>query len=184
MANDPNVIALPSNTYTRIYLRARVAGTAGNAITYGENSSTGATEILTAFSANLCCGNSGNAQVTTSNPAQPGEVLYTYATGLGITNSSTDGTTITQGPDSITGQLVTTNISGLYPPATPVDSILAGGQTAQVIDVTLVPGSLGLYQIVFQLPSGLPNDNLTQLTIAQYLYVSNIVTFAVATPSS
>lgn len=171
MQNDPLVTVAPTNAYTRIVLVARVSGTIGNSITYSVDTSTGATVLMTAFGSTLCCGNSGNAPVTTSNPAAPGEFLYTYATGLGETNPATD---------SNTGQLVTTNLSSLNPLAYPPDSIIAGGSTANIVSATLVPGTVGLYIVAFQIANTLVNDNLTQLTIAQQDFVSNIVTFAVA----
>jgi hypothetical protein len=48
-----------------------------------------------------------------------------------------------------------------------------------VVNVTLVPGSVGVYAVEFQLNSGLAPNPLTQLTIAQQAFVSNVVTFAV-----
>ncbi len=175
MQNDPLVTVAATNAYTRIVLVARVSGPAGNSIAYSTNTNTGATELMTAFGSTLCCGNSGNAPVTTANPAAPGEFLYTYATGLGETNPPTD---------SNTGQLVTSNLSLLNPIAVPVDSILAGGSTGNLVSSTLVPGTVGLYIVAFQISNTLVNDNLTQLTIAQQDLVSNIVTFPVAAPAA
>jgi uncharacterized protein (TIGR03437 family) len=169
IANDPAVTATPTNIYTRIYLQARVPGTAGNAITFTATTSNSATVTATALgdSGALCCGNSPIGPVTTANPAQAGEVLYTYATGLGVTSPGTD---------SITGQIAP---SAVNPLLTPVDSILVGGVTANVVQASLVPGYAGLYQVAFQIGSGLPTDPETQLTIAQQDFVSNIVTFPV-----
>ncbi|HCC57711.1 MAG TPA: hypothetical protein DEQ47_10705, partial [Solibacterales bacterium] len=69
-----------------------------------------------------------------------------------------------------------------YPPATPVDSVLAGGSAANIISASLVPGLVGVWKVSFQLSASLPTDPQTQLSIAQQLYVSNVVTFPVATP--
>ncbi len=44
---------------------------------------------------------------------------------------------------------------------------------------TLMPGSVGLYQVLLR-EINIPTDSLTQLTIAQDIYVSNIVTLPVA----
>ncbi len=172
MANDPLVTATETNTFNRIYLQARTPGTAGNSVAFSTSVSSSATLIATALSKGgfLCCGNSGGGPVTVANPAAPGEVLYTYATGLGVTNPATD---------SITGQLVPATVNPL---AVPVDSILAGGVTANIVEASLVPGSLGLYQVAFQLSSTLPSDPQTTLTIAQQTFVSNIVTFPVSKP--
>jgi hypothetical protein len=43
-------------------------------------------------------------------------------------------------------------------------------------------GSVGVFQVQLELNSDLPTDPLTQLTIAQFVYVSNIVTFPVKKP--
>ncbi len=175
IANDPLVTATPTNTFSRLVLESRIPGTAGNGIGVSVTTSTGATVTLTALTQGgfLCCGNSGNAQVTLANPAAPGELLYTYATGLGETEAPST--------DSNTGRWAS---GTLYPPATPVDSIVAGNVTAYIVDANLVPGTVGLFQVVFQLGATVPADNLTQLTIAQDVYVSNVVTFPVAIPTN
>ena len=64
-------------------------------------------------------------------------------------------------------------------PASFVNSI-AGGKTADVISATLRPGSVGLYQVLLHLNPDLPTDPYSQLTIAQDIYVSNIVTLPIA----
>ena len=53
---------------------------------------------------------------------------------------------------------------------------LAGGKTANLIYAGLEPGTVGIYRVRLQLNPDLPTDPLTQVTIAQYVYVSNIVT--------
>jgi hypothetical protein len=45
------------------------------------------------------------------------------------------------------------------------------------------PGTVGVFEVVLELNSDLPTDPKTQLTIAQDVYVSNIVTFAVLNPN-
>ena len=55
--------------------------------------------------------------------------------------------------------------------------MLAGGKTANVLEATLMPGAVGVYMVQLELNSSMPTDPLTQLTIAQDIYVSNIVTF-------
>jgi hypothetical protein len=54
---DPKVSATPSGEYTRIVLAARVQGPEGNNIPYTASASTGATEVMTAFTPALCCAN-------------------------------------------------------------------------------------------------------------------------------
>jgi hypothetical protein len=61
---------------------------------------------------------------------------------------------------------------------------LAGGSTANVVTATLFPGTVGVWQVVFQLNSSLTDDPLTELTIAQQAAVSNVVTFPVKNPEA
>jgi uncharacterized protein (TIGR03437 family) len=169
---DPLVTAAPSNIYTRIELTAILPGNAGNGITYTGSADASANVIITSLGTATCCANTAGAPVTTDNPAVPGENLYVLATGLG--------------PDSPrqanTGQVAPSDGSWNSAPLNPVDSILAGGSTANVVTATLFPGTVGVWQVVFQLNSSLANDPLTQLTIAQQAAVSNVVTFPVQSP--
>ncbi len=48
---------------------------------------------------------------------------------------------------------------------------------------TLKTGEVGVYEVHLELNSGLPTDPLSQLTIAQDIYVSNIVTIPVVNPN-
>jgi hypothetical protein len=59
-------------------------------------------------------------------------------------------------------------------------SSLAGGDTADVLSASLLPGTVGIFQVVLHLNSSLPTNADTTLTIAQDIYVSNVVTFAVS----
>jgi uncharacterized protein (TIGR03437 family) len=107
------------------------------------------------------------------NPAVPGELIYIYATGLGmpvLTDANKD--LIQTGVQYPMGGPVTT-------PASFVNAI-AGGKTADVISATLRPGSVGLSQVLLHLNPDLPTDPYSQLTIAQDIYVSNIVTLPIA----
>jgi uncharacterized protein (TIGR03437 family) len=168
--SDPNsqVTAYASNVYQRILLVANAPGVAGETIPITATVSTGTSLILTALSSQTCCSNPIGGLVTDNNPAQPGEIVYVLATGLGITTNQ----------DALnTGQLPTA--ANNDPPQTPVDSILAGGSSGNIIFTQYVPGQLGVFQVVFQLDSSIPDDPLTQLTIAQQSFVSNVVTFNV-----
>ncbi|MES1262467.1 MAG: hypothetical protein ABUS49_12100, partial [Acidobacteriota bacterium] len=109
-------------------------------------------------------------RVSADNPAVPGELLYTFATGLGVTTEQ----------ETDTGQVFPGGSAN--PPAVPVDSILTGGTTANVVSVGLLPGTVGVYYVQFQLNSGLASNSATQMTIAQQAFVSNVVTFPVAVP--
>lgn len=171
---DPLVTAAPSNIYTRIELTAILPGSAGNGITYTGSADASADVIITPLGTATCCANIAGAQVTTDNPAVPGENLYVLATGLGADNPR----------QANTGQVTPSNGSWNSPPLNPVDSILAGGSTANVVNATLFPGTVGVWQVVFQLNSSLADDPLTELTIAQQAAVSNVVTFPLKNPEA
>ena len=169
---DPKVTAIASGEFQRIILQARVQGPEGNGIVYTASASSSATVIMTAIGTNLCCAAVANSPITPQNPAVPGELIYVYATGLGVP-VLTDGNKdlISTGFQYPTNGPVTT-------PASFVNSI-AGGKTADVISATLQPGSVGLYQVLLHLNPDLPTDPYSQLTIAQDIYVSNIVTLPI-----
>ena len=161
--SDSRVQAEAATSFTRIRLKARVPGPDGNGIPFSASNSNGAQLILTAFNSALCCANTG--PVTSANPAAPGETIFVYATGLGLSMQLTEQTGI-----RYTG-----------PPTEPDSfvSSLTGGKTANVLGATLAQGMVGVYQVILELNNALPTDPLTQLTIAQDVYVSNIVTFPV-----
>ena len=171
-APDPYVFATASNEYNRIILTALTPGPAGEGTAIAAAvTGTSAALSLTVFNPTLCCDNQQGALVTTDNPAVPGEFLYVFATGLGPTSPS----------DVQTGQVY--QGGELNPPFTFVDSILTGGQTAYQVNVSLAPGTVGVYFVEFLLSTGITaTNNQTQLTIAQQSFVSNVVTFAVSVP--
>jgi len=169
---DPEVTATPSGEFQRIILKARVQGPEGNGLSYAASASSTATVIMTAIGTELCCAAVANSPVTPENPAVPGELIYVYATGLGVpvlTEGNKD--LIQTGFKYPTSGPVTT-------PASFVNSIV-GGKTADVISATIQPGSVGVYQVLLHLNPDLPTDPYSQLTIAQDVYVSNIVTLPV-----
>jgi uncharacterized protein (TIGR03437 family) len=165
---DPKVTATSSGVFDRIQLTARVQGPEGNGIAYGASASSGASVIMTAIGSSLCCANVAGSLVTSNNPAVPGEMIYVLATGVGLpvlTDTNKD--------------LIQTGFQ--YPqngpqtgPAVAMNSIV-GGKTADVISATIMPGSVGVYKVLLHLNPDLPTDPLSQLTIAQDVYVSNIV---------
>jgi uncharacterized protein (TIGR03437 family) len=177
-APDPNVYAYAPNEYTRVALVAITPGPEGEgtAVTSTQTTATtntsGALVLLTVYNPTMCCSNIEGALVTTENPAVPGEMVYVLATGLGVTSPQTvDTGQVFQG-------------GSMNPLATPVDSILTGGTTANAVSVGLVPGTVGVYFVQFLLNSGLAANQSTQTTIAQQAFVSNVVTFPVAVPGS
>ena len=178
---DPQVTAQASGVFDRIIIMARVQGPDGNGIPIGGSSGTtsGGSQaigiIITAISSSTCCANVAGSLVTADNPAVPGEIVSVCATGLGLP-AIPDG--------SIAG--VSTGVK--YPDGGPVTqpvnfvNSIAGGKTANVLSAQVKPGMVGVYEVVLQLNSDLPTDPLTQLTIAQDIYVSNVVTLPVSNP--
>ncbi|HZT33818.1 MAG TPA: hypothetical protein VFA33_28270 [Bryobacteraceae bacterium] len=167
---DPQVEASPAGVFTRIRLKARVSGPDGNGIPYTGSASSNAQVILTATTPALCCANTAGAPITDDNPALAGETIVVYATGLGVPNPP-DGAS--------TGQ----KFYGPVDQPQNFVSSLAGGKTANVLAAQLKTGMIGVWEVDLELNSSLPSDPLTQLTIAQDVYVSNIVTVPVYNPN-
>jgi uncharacterized protein (TIGR03437 family) len=178
---DPKVTAAAAGVYDRIIITARLEGPDGNGIAIAGSSGTtaggtsGAAIIVTVFNSTTCCANVAGTPVTSGNPAVPGEMVYTYATGLGLPNIApelasyiTTGVKYPQGPNTVPGEAV---------------SSIAGGKTADVITATLAPGTVGIFYVLLHLNGDLPTNPTTQLTIAQDVYVSNAVTFPLVNPS-
>ena len=174
---EEEVVAEAVPAFHRIQLRAKIPGPAGNGITFqastdmGDNASLSL--ILTNLNTVLCCANRAGSPVTQANPAVPGETILVYATGLG-TIEPADATAAENTGGKYHGPALNT-------PREFVSS-LAGGSTANVISANLAPGMVGVYEVRLSLGLGTPASPLTQLTIAQYTYVSNIVTIPVVTP--
>ncbi len=169
---DPEVQASAAAAFTRIRLRARKRGPDGDGVRYAARSREGDQVIMTATTPSLCCANEG--LVTVNNPAQPGQTIILSGTGLGLVTPDEQrklqdtGSAFTGSSDNDPREFV---------------SSLAGGKTANVLSAALKPGSIGIYEIILELNSDLPTDPQTQVTIAQDVFVSNIVTFAVKNPN-
>ncbi len=170
---EEKVIASPSSQFTRIILTAKVAGPDGNGIAIAASGTGSIT--MTALSSQTCCANVAGARVTADNPAVPGEVITIYATGIGLTTLG-DGTT----PAGVTGQLY--NGPAFNIPVTPVDNAQLGSSVANILGASLLPGTVGIYQVQIQINGGLPTNPNTQLFIAQSVFTSNIVTIPVVAP--
>ena len=168
---DPKVVAEKAGLFDRIRLRARVAGPEGNGIVYSAAAPGSSQVIMTATTPALCCANVAGSRLTGTNPAQPGETIIVYATGLGLPNPN---------GDVHTGRKYTGD-----PFNQPINfvSSLAGGKTANVLYAGLAQGMIGVYEVDLELNSSLPTDSATQLTIAQDIFVSNIVTIPVSSPT-
>ena len=171
---DPKVTATPSGEFQRIILTARVQGPDANGLPYTATASSSATVIMTAIGSALCCANVAGSLVTAANPAVPGELINVYATGLGVP-------VLNDGNKDLIQTGVQYPVDG--PVTTPASFVnaIAGGKTADVISATILPGTVGLYQVLLHLNPDLPTDLYSQLTIAQDVFVSNIVTVPIVT---
>jgi uncharacterized protein (TIGR03437 family) len=174
--NNPEekVSAQPGGSFARVILKAKDPGDGGNQIAVTATTSTDASLTLSPSRDRLCCANIDGAPVTEENPAIAGEMIYVWATGLGLVKPD-------DARDSqLTGQAYTGPAQN--DPNSFVSS-LAGGRTANVISAAAQPGTIGLYKVVLELNPDLPTNPKTQLTIAQDIYVSNIVTIPVVNPN-
>jgi adhesin/invasin len=105
-----------------------------------------------------------NSLVTDATPARPGDYLTIYLVGLGATDQP-----VAAGSSSPSGVLVRPLIAPvLYLSGNPVPVAFGG----------LTPGSVGLYQINFQVPAGTPDGDLT-LLVSQGGVNSNVTTLPV-----
>jgi uncharacterized protein (TIGR03437 family) len=172
-APDPNVSASAGNENNNIVLTALTPGAALEGLPVSVAvTGTSATLLLTATNATLCCDNVADSPVTVDNPAVPGEFLYVLATGLGPTTPD----------DQDTGQIFQGGSAN--PPAVPVDSILTESFSATLVSTTLVPGTVGVYKVLFQLSTAATTDQAAQMTIAQQFFRSNVVTFPIQVPGT
>jgi uncharacterized protein (TIGR03437 family) len=85
--------------------------------------------------------------ITSTNPAHVGDTVVLWFTGGGPVNAAGKLTTGALSPAGLSG------VTGAY-------TITVGGVEATNISyVGLTPGSIGLYQASFQVPSGVPTGN-------------------------
>ncbi len=113
----------------------------------------------------------GYALVSAASPAHPGESIVIYLTGMGATNPAVPSGAVSPGlnpGDKLANAVVQ-----------PVVSI--DNQNAQIEFAGLTPGGVGLYQINFVVPSGVPAGNLS-LTVSQGNANANATTLPVAVP--
>jgi uncharacterized protein (TIGR03437 family) len=173
---DPKVTASASGVFDRIILTAKVQGPDANGIPYGASADAGATVVMTAIGTALCCANVAGSPITPDNPAVAGELITVYATGLGLPVLNGDNQSLI-----VTGAAYPQD-GPITAPASAVNSI-AGGKTADVIQATLLPGTVGNYAVLLHLNPDASTDPFTQLTIAQDVYVSNVINLPVVNPN-
>ncbi|MCZ2153918.1 MAG: hypothetical protein LC114_08480, partial [Bryobacterales bacterium] len=168
---DPDVEAFPTPFFTRILLLARQPGPEMNDKIKIEVDNEGATNVaLTPTRATLGGANVAGALVTEENPLEAGEIFVVYATGLGTLKNDADNKLLKTG-ERYTG-------SANHELTEQLDS-LAAGRTANLIGAVAKPGTFGLYEVTLELNTGAPTNDLSQLTVFQSWYVSNIVTIPI-----
>ncbi len=157
-----------------VKLLSRVSSTAANQITYSASSSDEGRLTVTAGSTNLCCGNEPYSLVSEDNPAVPGESIIVMGTGLGLTSPQPSDEGLESGEPTPPSPLFNVPLV-----SDDFVSSLAGGKTATVEFVGLMPGMVGIYQVNLKLNDDLPDDHNTPLAIYQVRYASNTITFPV-----
>ena len=95
--------------------------------------------------------------MTAENPAERGEVLQIFATGLGETN-----------PPGQTGEAAPSSSTVLLPV-----TVTVGGVEAPVQYQGLAPGFVGLYQVNVQLPTTVTPGDQVEVVILQNGIPSN-----------
>jgi uncharacterized protein (TIGR03437 family) len=180
-AGDPEVTATPTAEFTRIILQAKVQGPDGDGIPYSVNtlpaiSPTGGQLILTALTNNLCCANVAGTQVTPENPALLGETVVIYATGIGLPTAGSGTAAAYQ-----TGVQFPANMT-VTAPANFVSAITQG-ISANVLQVSGVPGTFGVYEVLLQIETNLATQLQASLTISQNAFLSNLVVFPLYNPT-
>jgi uncharacterized repeat protein (TIGR01451 family) len=168
---DPQVSAGVAGVFDRIILKARVAGPEGSGIPV-TGSATGGSLTVTVLDGTTCCANVAGTRVTATNPALPGEIIIMYGTGLGLPVLTDQVQSLVQ-----TGVPYPLNGPPTLPQPANFVSGSAGGSTIDVLQATMLPGSVGGYQIVAHLNSSLVTNSNTMIDIAQGTFISNQVAF-------
>ena len=104
-----------------------------------------------------------NSLVTAGNPAQAGDVLVVYLTGMGQTT-----------PALATGRLV--DPGRMF--STVAATATVGGKDAEVLSSTAAPGFPGVYQVALRVPVGAGTGNIP-LVLRAGTASSNTVSVAV-----
>jgi len=102
--------------------------------------------------------------VSALSPAQAGDVIVVYLTGMGQTT-----------PALTTGKLVDAARSYTTVPVTAT----LGGKAAEVLSSTAAPGLPGVYQVALQVPAGTGPGSSVPLVLKAGTATSNTVTVAV-----
>ena len=108
-----------------------------------------------------CTVSKENPATACAQPAEAGDYLVVYTTGLGAATPNGDP----KGTPIATGVIAPVNGSTLYETiATP--TVKVGGIAATVQFSGIAPGTAGEYQINFQVPQGAPQGDAVPLTVS------------------
>jgi uncharacterized protein (TIGR03437 family) len=137
--------------YPFAYAPFQVINNAGSSNTVTEPVYTSAPGVFTSGDSGIGDGaiqHADGSYVTESSPAQPGETVQAYASGLGaVYPAGTDGAA---GPPL-------PNTDNVYPEQI---TVYVGGTQATVTSASLAPGLVGLYQVTFTVPfNAVAGDN-------------------------
>jgi uncharacterized protein (TIGR03437 family) len=156
-------ISDPSNPVRRT-AAALLAGTAWRAMPQAQARALGIPDNCSGLPAIATCG----------QPAQPGDSIQVYATGLGKATPGGDPA----GRPLATGSVAPADGSVLYVTVRkPV--VTVGGVPAQVQFSGLAPGFAGLYQVNLQIPPGAPAGDDVAVTISMPDGPSDTATIAI-----
>ncbi len=181
------VTAMAGSVFHLVLLYAKAAGSAGNGISVAVSASS-TTDIVISVLGNgtgTCCASTGGAPITTSNPAVPGEFITIYTTGLGApTNSVGSNGTIplVTNPPTVFEPAPTDGYAYPGPANNVIQTQLTtsvGNSAGVVVLASLIPGTVGVYKITVQIPSSLPANPQTLMTIFGGVYGTNTVTIPV-----
>jgi uncharacterized protein (TIGR03437 family) len=153
---------IPANSQTQVVARAISGSTESDAVPEPVTISAAHPGIFTTNGTLGAILNVSYQLVSASNPANPGDVIQIYCTGLGATN-----------PPSITGQAAVSGVAVIEPAVT-VGGLAAGLQYAGV-----APGFVGLYQVNVAIPSSVTPGSAVPVVITQNGIASNTATIVV-----
>ena len=157
-----------------VLLTARVAGREANEIEFSAETTDERVVNVQSRTNTLCCGNEPFSLITPENPASPGEVITLFGTGLGQTAPNPQDLGIPSGQPIPTGESLTVPFV-----AADFVSSLVDGRSAVIQFVGLMPGQVGVYQINMRLNEGHEDNPTAPVTIAQVLFISNVVTIPI-----
>jgi uncharacterized protein (TIGR03437 family) len=157
-----------------VLLTGRISGREANEIEFSAASDNTAVITASTRASTLCCGNEPFSLITPENPAVPGESIVLFATGLGQTAPTPQSLGISSGEPIPSGELLNVPFNALD-----FVSSLVDRRSAVIQFVGLMPGQIGVYQINMRINEGLSDNPAAPLTIAQVLFISNVVTIPI-----